>query len=438
MPAKPPLYDLEATVGEIFLNRVLDALIHSGQVPTSFSVQGGWRDGRLEIEENHRIDLAILSPAIFTETGDARRVGLRAEFAGKVTITTTIGAWQIQSPAGTLKEPGATETFEIPFSGGFEAIGQIQIVEHGNARHAVVSFAALDALKLGPFGQLDPGPTFTETVRRIVERIAIVELRLSFMLPVLKGLPVSLPAPLEALLDSQSGEIGKVDFKVTDAPNGDIGDDFHFLLHAKQNLGYEHYDLVHPRTEANVDVALTITARWMRQIQADFWQGGIIPRHFSDKGEPDPAGPNEVTYISLTPLNSGALRVRLRIKRTVLGIPLEAEALTEVIPYIDGRYLRLRVIDEQISLNWARETAHAGMFFILYELLLRPLLRGLNLVLNPWIDALLADFLQNQRIPVAMEFPWSQTKLSVSLNPRAIPIFDEELGLTAHLDISTH
>ncbi|MEQ1934340.1 MAG: hypothetical protein ABL962_10760, partial [Fimbriimonadaceae bacterium] len=286
-------------------------------------------------------------------------------------------------------------------------------------------------------GPLQPGPNFTEKVRRIIERIAIVEFRLSFMIPNLRGLPIALPAPLHSLINAQSGEIGLVDFKVTDTPGGDLGDDFHVLLQAKQNLGYQHYDLVHPRTDAKSDIALTVTSRWLREVQLDFWQGGVIPRNFADNGKPDAAGPIEVTYLGVTPLSNGALRIRTRAKRTVLGVPIQAEAMLEILPYINGNYLRFKVLDEDVNFEWAKRTAYSMLFFVLYELVFRLLIRGFNLVLAPWIETILIEFIQKQRIRVDQEFTWSEARLTVGLNPVGILIQEHEFGLTAQLTLTS-
>src|SRR5205085_34451 len=138
MTTPEPQYDLQAVVSEGFLNRTLQTAIRAGMLPTTFSTMRGIVESRLGLSETHTVALSLKDIQLFVETGDTRRVGLRAAYEGNVTVRVQLSQWSTPSPTGPYIDPALDETFDIPFSGSFEAIGEVVIRELADARMVTI------------------------------------------------------------------------------------------------------------------------------------------------------------------------------------------------------------------------------------------------------------------------------------------------------------
>lgn len=422
-----PSFDLQAAASEVLLNDLLRVQVNAGIIPTSFEVRGGFSELRVNASENHSVKLRIVNPKLLVETGNPRRIGLTADYEGEIFCHLSLAEWVIDTPQGQMRDPAIEESWSIPFSGRVQAFANVLIAESSGGRHLSVSFQELHHLSINQIGDLEPGAVFTEVVRRCIERIAVVKLRREILLPDIGGLAGSLPAPLNELLSVQHGQIGLVDLKVTDSTD-ENADGIHILFQASQNVGEQSYDLVHPINAARREIAVVLTSRWIDQIRNDFWQGGLIPRRFSDAGIPSANGSVLLENAQLVGQPNGTALVRVRLRRNVGPFPVVVSAELTFRPFFNHGVLQIQVIDVKVTpdTEWGGRGLYGVAFLLLFSVLAKAAVRGVNFILQDWVEAQVTEFIENQRIDLNFSFPWEEAKVTASVEPSDLTVSVEE------------
>ncbi len=431
-------YDLQSSITEKFINRLLTAAIDAGLIPVNYTVAGGFINDQIKMKSTHNVDISIDDVKFFTETNSPTEIGLKSFFSGNIHIELTFDDWNISGNEDSHVDFGYTEIFDIPFSGDFAAIVSIIIVddESSESRLLIAQLSQLQRFNIFNIGALEPGPDFSEFVRRISDRILIQEIRESFHLPDLDGLLLSMPTPLKALLNARSGRLGSLDLKVIDTTDPCIGDELQLLILNKLNIGLGLYDKVDSIISDNQDIAIVVGYRWLSQIQQDFWLGNIIPRQFSDKGKPNLNGKVFLERFQLVFASDGLLRLRVTLRRKTIGIPLRVNVTIDVKPFIENKSLKIRVTDTDATFEWADNAAKSSLFYGIYELLIRMLLRGFNVLADPVSDVLLTKFLDGQGIEIGMNFRIPKTPYRLEIMPHRFLITRSNVLFTFSANIS--
>lgn len=431
---RDPEYDVEAGVSIGFLNRVIATALSSGALPSSFTFTAALRDEQLGARVDYSLRIGIRTAALFSAPNEDRQIGIRLIYEGLVTVQVRLDEWTFAAPAGPHVEPELDEKFETPFEGEFEATAQMELAAIDGARLVRISFARLLRADLHHIGDLLIGADFNELVRRVCERVAIVRLRTTFVLPKLNGLSGSLPAPLQWLLNSASGQIGAVDLKVVGGAPATDPDEIHLLLQADQNMGQQSYSAVRAFTGDAFDIGAAVSLRWLRQIEQDFWIGELIPRRFNDQGVPDPGGKVAIMRLSAT-FFPRTLQVRCSIRREFIGLPVNLDATLEVRPFLQNGLLYVDLVNSDIDLNlaWARQTAWSLVFFVVRDLIGRLVLRAVDELIEPWTQTLLEQFVQGRGIDLRRRFDWPGTPFKIDLWPSVIDITPRRLLIGADL-----
>lgn len=434
----PVTYDLTASMSEAFLNRILEACISAGIVPVHFSGGPvGGTSAALRMNHQERFELDLIDPALFVETGNTKHVGIRSDFRGSATVDVHFEEWRLSGTPGGHVEPAEDFGFTIPFEGHFEATGRLEFRDEDNERLLVLSFAQLGHLDIIKIGDLPPGPRFTEVVRRVVERIAVTELRLAIRVPQVNGLIMSMPTPLRYIFDAQSAQIGSIDVKVVDVPRQNTGDELQMLVQAEQNVGWEDYDGSSSHTGTH-DLAIVLSHRWLQQLRTDFWIGGVIPRFFDDSGMPRSNGPIHLKRFSFTLTRNGTLVARIRASRSFLGITVSANVRIEatLVAAVGVLHVRDVSVDVNPFVEWARPVGLSSLFFILYQLLASALLRGVNVFLKPWAEEQVQEFLESFTIQLRSDVKIRDTRITCSVEASEIKIDPSAITMAATSEIS--
>ncbi|MEX3943307.1 hypothetical protein AB4Y44_27910 [Paraburkholderia sp. BR10937] len=436
-PARSPEYDIQVAVTAGFLNHAIALAFSTGVLPSKFHLKFGAAEDPLGLSTSVDVDLSVSDVALFTEAGEAQLVGLRAKWSGTITIHVSLADWTIKTPGGDYIEPGVDQSFTVPFEGDFAATAKVILKQLDDNCILTISFAQLDQLDLARIGSLTPGADFTEVIRATIERIAVVALRKRITLPTLNGLPGSLATPAQALLDAQSAQIGATDFKVTSRADAESPDELQLLLQATQNLGQQSYQAVVSVGESGSDVAIALSVRFLTQILQDLWVGGVIPTQFDDKGQPSRDGPNWIERLSFSATDSGKLQLRVFAQRKVIGLPITVNVTLEFKPVISsgGIFANDVTVDLDLDVGWARATAGSALFFFLYQCLASVLIRSVADVLEPWADAMLADFLNGKGISLKRSVSWDGTPFKFDFSPSFVNVSAPEISFGVALNL---
>lgn len=349
--ARSPQYDVQIALTEDFLNRALALGITTGVLPSSFQLTFGAAEDPLGLAVRTDLNLSVSNIAFFSEGDATQLVGLRATWAGSVTVRVTLAEWTLSPPNGPYIDPGLDQTFTIPFDGEFSATADVLLQQVGDNCVLTISFARLDQLDIAKIGSLTPGVDFTEVIRAILERMAVMALRDKIKFPALNALPGSLTAPAKALLDSQSAQIGATDFKVTARADVDAPDELQLLLQAQQNLGQQSYQSVLSISESGGDIAIALSTRFLTQVLQDLWTGDAIPTRFDDKGQPSSSGPIWIERLSFAAMDSGKLQLRVFAQRKVVGLPITVNATLEFQPTVSAGRLFANDVSVHLDVN---------------------------------------------------------------------------------------
>jgi len=413
-------YDIQAGIALEFLNRLIGFAIVSGDLPHQFKSQNSIVEPDLgatvSLETQYVLDVVRL----FSRAGVDRGIGIHIEYSGTIRSRFQLDKWSFNGLAGPSEDPALDEVFICDFSGVLEATAEVFISGVGGSQMAAIRFGQLLRADLNNIADLDFGPTMNEVVRQILERIGVVRLRTTFAFPALSGLVGSLPAPAGEILGTPSGQFGTTDLKVVGGREARL-DEIHVLLEANQNVGRQHYGHVDAFTGGTSDVGLLIGYRWARQIFQDLWAGGAIPIQFDDHGRPDPTGKVVLHGIDFTFMD-GSLQIHARIGREVIGIPVELDATLEVSFRFanDLLFVDLLASDIDINLGWAKSAGWASVFFIVRDVIVRLILRGVNEALDAWSLPVLQRFLDGLGIDVRQRFRLTGTPLQIDLRPSII------------------
>ncbi|WP_374652321.1 hypothetical protein [Dongia sp.] len=431
-----PEYDLQVGVREAFLNDALALAMSTGIVPSKFNSSLFIVEPTIDARVSTTVTLQILKAELFSAPAADRTIGLRVEYDGNIRTEVDLAEWTFQGPSGVYIDPGIDEDFDIPFKGTFEVTADLIVAEIDDSHLLTINFGRLTRFDLHNIGDLALGADFNELVRRIFERIGIVKLREKIRFPGLNGLAGSLPAPLKALLDSASGQLGLLDLKIVGGSSVQDPDEVHILLQAQQNLGHQSYADVQSLSKDQFDVAAAITLRWLQQIEQDFWLGDVIPRRFNDKGRPDQNGKIDVLRLSATFLKT-TIQVRTSLQRKLVGLPIRVDATLEFRPRIDGGLLFVDLVssDIDLGLGWARSTGWGLAFFVFRELAGRLLLRAVNVALEPWVNEQIEQFLDGRGVDLRRRILWTGTPFSVDLVPSVAMVSPQQLLLGARLQL---
>ena len=424
--AQPPIfdggdYDIQAGVALDFLNRVIEFAITSGDLPHQFKTQNSIVEPSLGVMVGLEFECNLDVVRLFSQVAEDRRIGIYIEYSGSIRSRFQLNEWTFNGPAGTYRDPALDELFICDFSGVLEATADVSISGVGGAQIVVIRFGQLLRADINNIGDLTFGPVVNEIVRQIFERIGVVRLRTTFAFPALSGLAGSLPAPTGEILGTPSGQFGTTDLKVVGGQDAATPDEIHVLLEADQNVGHQHYSEVEAFTGGAFDVGLSVGFRWARQVFQDLWVGGAIPTRFDDYGRPDRTGKVVLHRVDFTFMN-GSLQIHARIGREMIGIPLELDATLEVEFRFSNNLLFVDLLASNIDINlgWAKSAGWATVFFVVRDVIVRLILRGVNEALDAWSLPLLQRFLDGLGIDLRQRFRLPGTPLQIDLLPNSI------------------
>ncbi|ESW67182.1 hypothetical protein X771_15045 [Mesorhizobium sp. LSJC277A00] len=407
-------FDLEASIEHKFLSDVLMHALSSGLIPSDFETGFSFSEGSLGLDVKSRLLAHIDDASIVHVRGQDRVIGLELSYSGVIENTIGLSEWTINLPdGGTYVDPAINHTFRLPFKGKLTAAASLNFHTLGNSNLLVIAFTGLTDLSLHNIGDLAIGARFNELIRQVFERIWVVTLRTQIALPNLNGLAGSLPAPANEIFGSDAGQLGLLDVK--DVVGGKPSrEELHVLLEADQNLGHQSYASVAvlPRGFA---FAVGVGSRWLKQILQDLWIGGVIPTTFDNSGKPDPAGDVFLTELDVT-LFDGTIQFSATLQKTII-IPIAVKAVIELEPKAAAGLISFRVVatNIDISLPWAVAGGWAAVFFVLWEAILKMVLRGADAVLAPWAQSQLQKFLNDQTIELKPSIQWTGTPYTVDL-----------------------
>ncbi|GGD75343.1 hypothetical protein GCM10008012_19260 [Rhizobium anhuiense] len=404
-----------------FLNRVIDFAITSGELPRRFKTNKSVVEPDLGATIGIEFECDFDVVELFSRAGVDRRIGIHIEYSGSIRSRFQLDEWTFSGPAGGYSDPALDESFICDFSGILEATADVSISGVGGAQIATVRFGQLLRADLNSIGDLTFGPAVNAIVRQIFERIGVVRLRTAFAFPALSGLAGSLPAPANEIFGTPSGQFGTTDLKVVGGQNAATPDEIHVLLEADQNVGHQHYSDVEAFTDGAFDVGLAVGYRWTRQVLQDLWAGGAIPIKFDDHGRPDSTGKVILHRVDFT-FMEGSLQIHAQIGREVIGIPLELDATLEVAFRFSNDLLFVDLLASNIDINlgWAKSAGWAAVFFVVRDVIIRLMLRGVNEALDAWSLPLLQRFLDGLGIDLRQRFRLSGTPFQIDLLPNAI------------------
>jgi hypothetical protein len=430
-------YDLQVSLSEDFLNRVIAAAIASGALPSSFAMNAGFADDDIALTTKADLTLRWSDIALYSEAGQNQEIGIRAKWAGTLVIRITMAEWKISTAADSYTDPALDQTFTIPFAGDFAATADVLLKQLSDNQLLTVSFARLDKLDIARIGDLKPGKDFTEFVRLVIERIAVVALRKSFLFPSLNALAGSLPGPAGEILEARSAQIGATDFKVTTADDAGAPDEIQLLMQARQNLGQQAYQSVQSVVTGGGDIAIGVSTTLLNQLLYDFWLGSIIPYRLDDSGKLDPNGKVTVERVSFTTFDDGRVLIRGTARRDLIGIPVSLTASVIMKPVMSGGMLSVGNVDVTLDVNfdWAKAAGVTLVFLVLYEVIARLVLRGVADILEPVAESLLDAFLSGKTIDLRRKLDWNGMPFSADLTPTQLAITAREIRIAAALGL---
>ncbi|WP_316164972.1 MULTISPECIES: hypothetical protein [unclassified Bradyrhizobium] len=413
-PTRAGNYDLEASLDHRFLSAILMHALASGVIPSHFETGFSFSDGNLGLSIKTRLLVQVDQASVIHIRGRDRSVGLSVSYSGFIENSIDLADWTIATPdGGTYTESGLNRTFDVPFSGKLVAIASLSFAAVGSSNLLIISFAGLADLSMHNIGDLAIGAKFNELIRQVFERIWVVTLRTQITFPNLNGLAGSLPAPAKQIFDSDAGQLGLLDLKDV-AGGAPSREELHVLLEADQNLGHQSYsaDVVFAQ---GFDFAVGVGSRWLKQILQDLWIGGVIPTVFDNAGKPDPAGEVFLTELDIT-LFDGSIQFSATLQKTVV-VPIAVKAVIELAPQAKGGLISFRVVNTNIDIGlpWAVAGGWASVFFVVWEVMLKMVLRAADAILDPWAQSQLQKFLDDQTIQLTPAIQWSGTPYKIDL-----------------------
>jgi hypothetical protein len=271
----------------------------------------------------------------------------------------------------------------------------------------------------------------------VIERIAVVALRKSFLFPSLNALAGSLPGPAGEILEARSAQIGATDFKVTTADDAGAPDEIQLLMQARQNLGQQAYQSVQSVVTGGGDIAIGVSTTLLNQLLYDFWLGSIIPYRLDDSGKLDPNGKVTVERVSFTTFDDGRVLIRGTARRDLIGIPVSLTASVIMKPVMSGGMLSVGNVDVTLDVNfdWAKAAGVTLVFLVLYEVIARLVLRGVADILEPVAESLLDAFLSGKTIDLRRKLDWNGMPFSADLTPTQLAITAREIRIAAALGL---
>jgi hypothetical protein len=424
-------YDLTATIGVDFLNRAILFAAASGKLPTSFSTVSAFAMNDVGFRGAATLALKIDHVRLFCRPAYPRRLAAEILFSGTCELLAILEELSASPIPALRNEPAVNRKFSIGFSGRLQADAQIVPVPAEDGQTLQVSFAGLDQLDVIQIGSLSPGHDFSEVLRRLTERVGLIELSTRFRLPNMTGFAGSALFPWKEVLPLPAGQIGLVDFRSTKGEAG-ISDQVHILLQSGLNPGKGNFQAVSSTGPAGSDLNVAVGYRFLRQLLQDLWTGGAIPRRFNDQGIFDAAGKNTVTRVDLVTYQD-LLGLKASLQRRILGLDVNVDVNAAFGLGVTGKSLSVEVrqIDFTVDLAWARSVGMGMIFVVLWELVFRVLGLAIGIAADKLAPASLQKMLDSRRLPLEWKGNWGKSPFAFDVQLQHVAIGPDGILLSA-------